>query len=110
MIQLFILLIYGCIPELSSGCVDMTNASSTYLGVLIGAIIGVIISWWIYYRQKKTSEKQGEVIKKIADLEELHLALLKKIEKIDKQHEKTIASILAIEKRLEKERIKDIED
>ena len=110
MIQLFILLIYGCIPELSSGCVDMTNASSTYLGVVVGALIGVIISWWIYYRQKKTSEKQDEVIKKIADLEELHLALLKKIEKIDKQHEKTIASILAIEKRLEKERIKDIED
>lgn len=88
----------------------MTNASSTYLGVVIGALIGVIISWWIYYRQKKTSEKQDEVIKKIADLEELHLALLNKIEKIDKQHEKTIASILAIEKRLEKERMKNMED
>ena len=49
----------------STGCVDMTSASSTYLGVLIGAIIGVIISWWIYYRQKKTTEKQDEVIKKI---------------------------------------------
>jgi len=88
----------------------MTNASSTYLGVVVGALIGVIISWWIYYRQKKTSEKQDEVIKKIANLEELHLALLKKIEKIDKQHEKTIASILAIEKRLEKERMKNIKD
>ena len=88
----------------------MTNASSTYLGIVIGALIGVIISWWIYYRQKKTSEKQDEVIKKIADLEELHLTLLKKIEKIDKQHEKTIASILAIEKRMEKERMKDMED
>ncbi|HVP82533.1 MAG TPA: LapA family protein [Nitrososphaeraceae archaeon] len=43
----------------------MTNASSTYLGVLIGAIIGVIIFWWIYYRQKKTTEKQDEVIKKL---------------------------------------------
>ncbi|HKU84099.1 MAG TPA: LapA family protein [Candidatus Nitrosocosmicus sp.] len=88
----------------------MTNASSTYLGIVIGALIGVIISWWIYYRQKKTSEKQDEVIKKIADLEELHLTLLKKIEKIDKQHEKTIASILSIEKRMEKERMKNMED
>jgi len=45
----------------------MTNSASMYLGVLIGALIGVIISWWIYYRQKKTTEKQDEVIKKIAD-------------------------------------------
>ena len=110
MIQLITLSFYGCIPELTSGCVDMTNASSTYLGIVIGALIGVIISWWIYYRQKKTSEKQDEVIKKIADLEELHLTLLKKIEKIDKQHEKTIASILSIEKRMEKERMKNMED
>jgi len=46
LIQLFTLSIYGCIPELSSGCVDMTNSSSTYLDVLIGALIGVILSWW----------------------------------------------------------------
>jgi len=110
LIQLFILSIYGCIPEISTGCVDMTNASSTYLGVLIGAIIGVIISWWIYYRQKKTTEKQDEVIKKIEDLEELHLALLKKIERLEKQHDKTLRSILNIEERFEKERIKNMED
>ena len=110
MIQLFILSIYGCIPELTSGCVDMTNASSTYLGVVIGAIIGVIISWWIYYRQKKTSEKQDELMKKIADLEELHLSLLKKIERIDEQHEKTLRSILTLEERLEKERTKNLDD
>lgn len=110
MIQLFILSIYGCIPEISTGCVDMTNASSTYLGVVIGAIIGVIISWWIYYRQKKTTEKQDEVIKKIEDLEELHLTILKKIERLDKQHDKTLSSILNIEERFEKERTKNMED
>ena len=65
----------------------MTNASSTYLGVVVGALIGVIISWWIYYRQKKTSEKQDEVIKKIANLKKLYLTLLKKIERLDKQHD-----------------------
>ena len=102
MIQLFTLSIYGCIPELSSGCVDMTNSSSTYLGVVIGALIGIIISWWIYYRQKKTTEKQDEVIKKIADLEELHLTLLKKIERLDKQHEKTLKSILNMEERMKR--------
>ena len=60
----------------------MTNSASMYLGVLIGALIGVIISWWIYYRQKKTTEKQDEVIKKIADLEELHLHITRKNRKI----------------------------
>jgi len=29
---------WGCIPELSPNCMDMTNASSTYLGIIIGAI------------------------------------------------------------------------
>ena len=27
-------------------------------GIVIGAVIGGIISWWIYNRQNKTSEKQ----------------------------------------------------
>ncbi len=102
MIQLSTLSIFGCIPELSSGCVDMTNSSSTYLGVVIGALIGIIISWWIYYRQKKTTEKQDEVIKKIADLEKLHLTLLKKIERLDKQHDKALRSILNMEERMKK--------
>lgn len=102
MIQIYTLSIYGCIPELSSDCTDMTNSASTYLGILIGALIGVIISWWIYYRQKKTTEKQDEIIKKIADLEELHYTLLKKIEGLDKQHDKTLKSILKIEERFEK--------
>ena len=44
---------WGCIPEITRDCIDMTNAGSTYLGLIIGAIIGAIISWWIYNRQKK---------------------------------------------------------
>lgn len=36
----------------------MTNASSMY--VSLGAIIGAVISWWIYNIQKKTSMKQDE--------------------------------------------------
>ena len=47
-----------CLTE--SDCVgsDMSNISSVYLGIIGGAIIGAIISWWIYNRQKKISEKQ----------------------------------------------------
>ena len=48
--------------------------------------------------------------KKIEDLEELHLTVLKKIERLEKQHDKTLRSILNIEERFEKERIKNKED
>jgi Na+/glutamate symporter len=45
----------------------MTNASSTYLGVIIGAILGGIISWWIYNRQQKTADKQDDLLSHIKD-------------------------------------------
>ncbi|TVP41509.1 hypothetical protein NARC_30224 [Candidatus Nitrosocosmicus arcticus] len=65
MIQIFILSINGCSPELPSDCTNMTKSASMHLGILIGALSGVIVSWWIYYRQKKTTEKQDEIIKKL---------------------------------------------
>jgi hypothetical protein len=39
-----ILAIWGCIPELSKDCIDMTNTSSTYLSILIGAVIDAVVS------------------------------------------------------------------
>ena len=36
---------WGCIPEITRDCIDMTNAGSTHLGIIIGAIIGALISW-----------------------------------------------------------------
>lgn len=45
-------LTWGCLPKLSRNCMDMTNSSSTYQGIIAGAIIGGIISWWIFNRQK----------------------------------------------------------
>ena len=47
----------------------MTNAGSTYFGLIMGAILGGIISWWIYNRQKKISEKQDNILTHIMDLE-----------------------------------------
>jgi hypothetical protein len=31
--------IWGCIPEIERGCIDRTNASSTYLSIAIGAVV-----------------------------------------------------------------------
>ena len=58
---------------------DITNASSTYLGIIIGAIIGAIISWWIFNRQKKTSDKQDYTLNRIEQLEKYNERLLEKI-------------------------------
>ncbi len=53
------LALWGCVPELTKNCVDMTNASSMYVSLGLGAIIGAVISWWIYNIQKKTFYETG---------------------------------------------------
>ena len=53
-----ILALWGCMPEITKDCIDMTNASSTYLSITLGAVVGGLISWWVYKIQKKTTAKQ----------------------------------------------------
>ena len=68
-------------PEITRGCMDMTNASSTYLSIylsiVLGAIVGALISWWVFKIQKKTTAKQDETLRRIDDLEESHDGVLK---------------------------------
>jgi glycerol uptake facilitator-like aquaporin len=61
---------------------DISNAWSTWVGIIVGGAIGAAITWWIYYRQKKTSEKQEQIIERIRYLEENHDSILKSIEAI----------------------------
>ena len=35
--------VWGCVPEITNVCIDMTNASSTYLSIAIGAVVGAVI-------------------------------------------------------------------
>ena len=93
--------IWGCVPELANDCRDMTNSSSTYFSILIGAIIGALISWWIYNRQKKTSELQDTTLERIRELNERHDDVLKRIQQIEQHHQATLEAILKLEKRLE---------
>ena len=76
---------WGCIPELSPNCMDMTNASSTFLGIIIGAIIGGIISWLIFDRQKKISDKQDYTLNRIEHLEKYNEKLLEKILELNRK-------------------------
>ncbi len=101
MLQNFLLATWGCIPELSKDCQDMTNASSTYLGIAVDAIIGGIISWWIYNRQNKTSEKQELTLNHIKELNERHDRILKRLEESDKRHDSALNAILELNKKME---------
>jgi len=92
---------FGCIPELTKGCQDMTNASSTYLGIAAGAVIGGIVSWWIYNRQKKTAEIQDLTLNRIKELDENHDIILKRIEDFDSRQEETLNKILDLNKRID---------
>jgi hypothetical protein len=42
-------------PELAKDCIDMTNASSTYLGIVGGAAIGAI-----YCNESRMSKRRIE--------------------------------------------------
>ena len=101
MLQDLLLIIWGCIPELTKDCQDMTNASSTYIGIAIGAVIGGIISWWIYDRQKKTTEKQDLTLTHIKELNERHDRILKRLEESDKRHDSTLNAILDLNSKIE---------
>jgi uncharacterized membrane protein YgaE (UPF0421/DUF939 family) len=94
--------LWGCIPELTRDCQDMTNTSSTYFSLLIGAIVGGIVSWWIFKRQKMTSEKQDIAIKRIEMLNENHERLLKRMQQIEQNHQKTLNAIYELNKKIER--------
>ena len=49
-----IFIMWGCVDLkdcFSAG--DLSNIASTYIGIIIGALIGGFISWLIYNRQNK---------------------------------------------------------
>jgi uncharacterized membrane protein len=96
-----ILVIWGCVPEITRGCLDMTNASSTYLSIAIGAIVGALISWWIYKIQKNTTFKQEETLRRINDIEESHDKVLKSIEQFQNHQERVLIEILTLDKKID---------
>jgi len=92
---------WGCIPELSPNCMDMTNSSSTYLGIVVGALIGAIVSWWIFNRQKKTSDKQDYTLNRIEQLESYNEKLLEKIKDLAEHKEIILEKILDLNKKID---------
>jgi hypothetical protein len=95
------LALWGCIPEITRDCVDMTNASSTYLGIALGAIVGGLISWWVYKIQKKNTAKQDETLQRINDLEESHDRVLKSIQHFQQHQEGILKKVLSLEGKID---------
>lgn len=93
--------IWGCMTEISKNCIDMSNAASTYLGIIAGTIIGGIVSWWIYNRQKRTSEQQDKILSRIEDLEKNHSYILKKLADFDDKHESSFDAIQELDRKLD---------
>ena len=94
------LLLWGCMPEVTRGCIDMTNASSTYLSIVLGAIVGGLITWWVYKIQKKTTANQDETLRRIDDLEESHDRVLKSIQSLQQHQEKLLNKIINLEDKI----------
>jgi membrane protein implicated in regulation of membrane protease activity len=92
---------WGCIPEITKGCVDMTNASSTYLSIVLGALLGVVIAWWIYKIQKKTTMKQDETLRRIDEVEESHYKVLKSMQHIQKHQDRLLREILNLDRKID---------
>jgi hypothetical protein len=91
------LALWGCMPEITRDCIDMTNASSTYISIALGAIVGGLISWWVFKIQKKTTAKQDETLRRIDNLEESHDRALKSIQYIQEHQERLMEKILSLE-------------
>lgn len=87
-------------PEITRGCMDMTNASSAYLSIVLGAIVGALISWWVFKIQKKTTAKQDETLRRIDDLEESHDRVLKSIQHFQ-QHQERLLNMLSLEDKID---------
>jgi hypothetical protein len=96
-----ILALWGCMPEITKDCIDMTNASSTYFSITLGAVVGGLISWWVYKIQKKTTAKQDETLRRVNELEESHDRVLKSIQHIQQHQERLLSKILSLEGKLD---------
>ena len=92
---------WGCTPEITRGCIDMTNASSTYLSIAIGAVVGALISWLVYALQKRSTVKQDENLKRLKELDERHDNILNIIQQFQKHQEKLLEQILGLEKKID---------
>jgi hypothetical protein len=91
-----------CFTEFDqTNCKDMSNASSTYIGLAAGAAIGGVISWWIYNRQNKISRTQDHILHHIEEIERKNGEILTHLESYAKHHDLVLNKILIIDETIQ---------
>ncbi len=91
----------GCFDSKDcTGGGDLSNIAATYIGIIIGAVIGAIISWWIYNRQQKTADEQEKILKQIEVLEEKNEHILEKVQIFEQNHDEMLKNIITLEKKI----------
>jgi hypothetical protein len=91
-----------CFTEFDqTNCKDMSNASSTYIGLAAGAAIGGVISWWIYNRQNKISRTQDHILHHIEEIERKNGEILTHLESYAKHHDLVLNKILLIDETIQ---------
>ena len=106
LLEIFIM--WGCVDLkdcFSAG--DLSNIASTYIGIIIGALLGGLISWLIYNRQEKTAVIQKDIQDHILNLEEKHeisvekhVNILEKIQIVEQNHDEMLNNILTLDKKI----------
>jgi type II secretory pathway component PulF len=73
---------------------DISNAASMWVGLVLGLILSGVITWWVYYRQKKISEKQDHVLAQMLKLERRMIDMERRISEKILSSDKKIDSTL----------------
>jgi hypothetical protein len=72
-----------------------------HLSIAIGAVVGTLISWWIFKIQKNATIRQEETLRRITDLEENHDKVLKSVEQFQNHQERVLIEILSLDRKID---------
>jgi hypothetical protein len=95
---------WGCLKELSpkdNECYDMSNAASAYLGIIVGAAVGGVITWWIYKLQNKTSRTQDQILHHIEEIEQKNRKILIHLEAYMKHQDLVLNKIFLLNENIQ---------
>jgi hypothetical protein len=79
----------------------MSNAASAYLGIIAGAAVGGVITWWIYNLQNKTSRKQDHILHHIEEIEQKNRKILIHLEAYAKHQDLVLNKIFLLNENIQ---------
>jgi Na+/glutamate symporter len=79
----------------------MSNAASAYLGIIAGAAVGGVITWWIYNLQNKTSRKQDHILNHIEEIEQKNRKILIHLEAYAKHQDLVLNKIFLLNENIQ---------